>query len=62
MILFFLPPAVRLAIGVVVVVIGLVFHIDLVALAGAAGVIFAAGQWAYRRRAGGSATHRGGRQ
>ncbi|HEX6523015.1 MAG TPA: hypothetical protein VF070_23895 [Streptosporangiaceae bacterium] len=50
MFFFFLPPPLRIAIGVVILVLGVALHRVLLDLAGAALIVIAAGQLLYRRR------------
>lgn len=45
-------PAIRIALGVVVLVIGVALHRTLIDVAGGAVVVIGAGQWLYRRRGG----------
>lgn len=53
LILLGVPPAIRLAIGVVAVALGLVLHLVWLALVGAVVIVVGAAQWFYRRRGAG---------
>jgi hypothetical protein len=47
-------PAIRIALGVVVLLIGVALHKTLIDAAGGLVVLIGAGQWLYRRRGGGA--------
>jgi hypothetical protein len=48
-----IPPAIRVVIGLVVLVVGLILHAKVAAILGGAVVVIAGGQWLYRRSSGG---------
>ncbi len=48
------PPAIRFALGVVALALGLILHILLLGLAGAVIIVISTAQWYFRRRRGGT--------